>query len=56
MVQKAVAKDGPAQLEVLLDNPCSVENVTRFAANHGYVVESRPAEDGEYVLLLTKKP
>ena len=27
MVQKAVQSDAPATLEVLLDNPCSVENV-----------------------------
>ena len=31
MVQKAVKADAPAALEVLVDNQCSVENVTRFA-------------------------
>ena len=35
MVQKAVKDGAPQELEVLLDNPCSVENVTRFAGNNG---------------------
>ena len=56
MVQKAVSKDRPETLEVLLDNPCSVENVKRFATNQGYDVETRPAEEGEYVLTLTRRP
>ena len=55
LVQKAVQKDAPATLEVLLDNPCSVENVTRFAGNNGYDVEVRPADDDEYTLVLTRK-
>lgn len=55
MVQKAV-KDGlPDTLEVLLDNQCAVENVSRFANNQGYTVEIRDAEDDEFSLLLTKK-
>ena len=36
MVQKAVKSGSPAALEVLVDNQCSVENVTRFAENSGY--------------------
>lgn len=56
MVQKAVKEGEPQQLEVLLDNPCSVENVTRFASNIGYAVEVRPAPDDEYTLVLTRKP
>lgn len=55
MVQKAVKDDTPQELEVLLDNPCSVENVTRFAGNNGYDVEVRPADDDEYTLVLTRK-
>ena len=55
MVQKAVQADSPATLEVLLDNPCSVENVTRFAANSGYTVEVPPADEDEYRLVLTKQ-
>ena len=54
MVQKAVKNGTPQQLEVLLDNPCSVENVTRFAGNNGYSVEVRPANDDEYTLLTRK--
>lgn len=38
MVQKAVKKDHPEELEILLDTECSVENVSRYAANQGYTV------------------
>lgn len=55
MVQKAVKDGAPQELEVLLDNPCSVENVTRFAGNNGYDVEARSADDDEYTLVLTRK-
>lgn len=55
MVQKAVQADSPATLEVLLDNPCSVENVTRFASNSGYTVEVHSADEDEYRLVLTKQ-
>ena len=55
MVQKAVKDGAPQELEVLLDNPCSVENVTRFAGNNGYEVEVRPTDDDEYTLVLTRK-
>ena len=53
MVQKAVQADSPATLEVLLDNPCSVENVTRFAKNAGYKVSVTDFE-GDFKLTLTK--
>lgn len=55
MVQKAVQAESPVTLEVLLDNPCSVENVTRFASNSGYTVEVAPADEDEYRLVLTKQ-
>ena len=32
----------PGILEVLVDNQCSVENVTRFAENSGYKVAVAP--------------
>ena len=40
MVQKAVKDGSPSKLEVAVDNQCSVENVTRFAKNAGYVSPS----------------
>ena len=53
MVQKEVKANQPAELEVLVDNRCAVENVTRFANNQGYSVTS--AEEGEdFRLVLTK--
>ena len=53
MVQKAVKCDSPAALEVLVDNQCSVENVTRFAENSGYKVSVRP--DGQDFRLTLSK-
>ncbi len=53
MVQKAVRKDQPDELEVLVDNQCSVENVTRFGHNSGYQV-TVSEQDGDYRLLLRK--
>ena len=40
MVQKEVKKNAPSTLEVLVDNQCSVENVTRYAHSQGYTVET----------------
>ena len=53
MVQKAVKDGAPQTLEVLVDNRCSLENVTRFANNQGYSVTS--TQEGEdFRLVLTK--
>ena len=52
MVQKAV-KTASGDLEVLVDNQCAVDNVTRFAENQGYTVEVTP--DGSDFRLLLKK-
>lgn len=53
MVRKAVQSGRPDQLEVLVDNQCSVENVTRFAKNSGYQVKISDCE-GDYKLELSK--
>lgn len=53
MVQKAVKADHPDSLEVMVDNQCSAENVTRFAQNQGYDVEVTP-EGSDFKLTLTK--
>ena len=51
MVQKAVKDGAPQTLEVLVDNRCSLENVTRFANNQGYsVTSSQEGEDFRLVL------
>ncbi len=53
MVQKEVKANHPEKLEVFVDNRCALENVTRFATNQGYSVESE--QDGEdFRLILTK--
>ncbi len=53
MVQKEVKKNAPTRLEVLVDNQCSVDNVTRFAENQGYTVKA-VAEGLDFRLTLTK--
>ena len=55
MVQKEVKKNAPDKLEVLVDDPCAVENITRFANNNGYEAASRETGDEEFALTLTKK-
>ena len=44
---------GPGALEVLVDNQCSVENVTRFAESSGYKVAVAP-EGQDFRLSLSK--
>ena len=53
MVQKAVKANNPDTLDVLVDDPCAVENVTRFAGSQGYKVTV--TEDGaDFKLSLSK--
>ena len=53
MVQKEVKANKPAALDVLADDPCAVENVTRFAASQGFKVTG--TEDGpDFKLSLSK--
>ena len=53
MVQKEVKAAAPAELEVLVDDKCAVENVTRFAEGQGYTV-TVTEDDGEFTLSLKK--
>ena len=55
MVQKEVKVNAPATLEVLVDDPCAVENITRFAHNNGYEASAQPTGDDEFALTLVKK-
>lgn len=53
MVRKEVNENHPEALEVLVDDPCAVENVTRFAGSQGYKVSV--SEDGaDWRLSLSK--
>ena len=53
MVQKAIKKDAPAELEVLADAKVAVENITRFARSQGDEVSV--TEDGiDYTITLTQ--
>ena len=53
MVQKEVKSNNPDALDVLVDDPCAVENVTRFAGSQGYTVTV--TEDGADFKLSLKK-
>ena len=46
-------EENPAELTVLVDNQCAVENVTRFAGSHGYKVAVK-ADGEDFTLTLTK--
>lgn len=46
-------KNAPAELTVLVDDKCAVENITRFASNAGYEV-SVEKEGTDYRLTLKK--
>ena len=53
LVQKEVKKNAPDLLEVLVDEKCAAENVTRFAKNAGYSVTCVP-EGSDFRLTLSK--
>lgn len=53
MVQKEVKANAPAELQVLVDDKCAVENVTRFGESQGYAVTWREVDD-EFELTLKK--
>jgi len=54
MVQKELKKSAPAVLEILVDDKCAVENITRCAQTNGYeaAVQNR---DGDMLVTLKKK-
>ena len=52
LTRKALAS-GDSSYEIIVDNPASRENVTRFAEHQGYRVSIRE-DGGEYTLSLTK--
>lgn len=54
MVQKKVKAEAPRELEVLVDDRCAVENVTRFATNQGYEVSTEAYNNDEFRLILRK--
>ena len=53
MTREAMYED-PNGVEVLVDNSCAVENITRFAGNFGYAVATE-SNGEETKLTLTKK-
>ena len=53
MVQKEVKANKPAALDVLVDDPCAVENITRYAGSQGYQV-TVTEEGADYKLSLNK--
>ena len=53
MTRKALEKEKPARLEVLVDAQVAVENVTRCAQSQGYQVKAEP-EGTDFKLVLSK--
>lgn len=54
LVQKAVKQGRPQALEVLVDNNVAVENITRYANNHGYTI-AVVAQGADFQLTLTRR-
>lgn len=52
MAKKAVDKN-PDGIQVLVDNTTARDNITRFAGNSGYKVETR-TQGSDFLLTLTK--
>ena len=52
MIRKAMMSK-EAAYEMVVDNPTSKENVTRYAEHQGYKVEVKE-QGGEYTLVMTK--
>lgn len=52
MLKKAL-KTNAASYDMMVDNQVSVENITRFAKNHGYQVDSSK-QGADFVLKITK--
>lgn len=53
MVQKEIKAHSPASLEVLVDNQCAVENVTRFGGSKNYKVSVEP-QGKDFLLRMVK--
>ena len=64
LTQKALQDAGNDVIEVIVDNACSLENVTRFARSKGCAVETAPLShaeaegegvDGCYIIRITPR-
>ncbi len=44
--------NGPGTVETLVDNPISVQNLTRMAINHGYGVKSEKLGDNQFRVVM----
>ncbi len=53
MVQKEVKANNPDMVEVMVDDRCAVENISRFAGSNGYSVSVE--DDGPDFKLTLKK-
>lgn len=55
MTWREIRKSKPEKLDVLVDDPCAVGNITRLGGNKGYNVASEEIAEGEWKLTLSKK-
>ncbi len=53
MLARELIRNSPSGGEIMVDNTCAVENVTRFAKNNGYAIEVAQ-EGADYHLILKK--
>ena len=53
LVQKEVKASAPAEIEIVADDRCAVENITRFGESRGYAV-TWTEKDDEFTITLKK--
>lgn len=53
VMTKSALEKAPGGCEVLVDNPAARENVTRYAENAGFKVQSKE-ENGNFRLVISK--
>lgn len=54
MVKKEIDKNAPAEVTVMVDDPCAVENIQRFAFHSGYDFKA-VEQESQWELKLVKK-
>lgn len=55
LVKKEVQAGDPKELEIIVDDQCAIENITRFGTYSGYQVTTEDKGNEETLLHLTKK-
>lgn len=53
--KKALEEEGVTQVEIVVDNPAARDNVSRFARNAGFAIESVTPEDEDFRIIIVEQ-